>query len=748
MNYFQHRKVHFLCFVIIGLSLLLLTSCAKRTPDSDIQMQVHVTSKDQSQPEAATLKDINLSGKSPITPPEQADYKILEPITEPPHPETKSGKTQYQFDDTSSITVAVENLPLPDFINRIFGDLLQVNYVLSDKVTGREKLSLSLDKKVSPRMLFDTVTEILNRFKISVVEKKGVFYIAPETGRTAPTLGWGEKPADIPVSPGQVRQIVPLRYIDAQTMMNILGNVPGVKTSIVMGQNTLSVIGSRDGVGNVLEYVSAFDQPAMRGRFAAMQRIKYWTPSDLILKLKEILISEGIPWSDTQGRGGVKLINIDRWRLILVFAAEEKWLERVHYWINTLDVPEEAKEGRYFIYFPENSRASDLMTTLQTILGSVSDQNEPPKIQGSETPDAVSQPVAAASTGIQSAVRSVSPFSRTARSNIATTKQGVPTSQSGIGAATGPGLPGLAVDEVRNALILYTDADHYKSIETLLKQLDIMPPQVYIEATVAEVTLTDNLQYGLEWYLKNIDGSQTSILSTKGGLGIGSAGLNFSMVTDSQKYQLLINALAEKELVQVLSSPSITVRDGKSASIVVGTQVPVVTSEVASSNSVTTENTTGVVRSYQYLTTGISLNVTPTVHARGVVTLEIDQDVSEASASGGENPLILNRTLNTEVVAASGQTLVIGGLIKQNNGITNSSVPFFGSLPLLRYLFTNTKDGKNRTELVVMITPYIIRSTLEIEDIQQKIFKNFEHLNLDVSGNKDKKDVKGSASGN
>ena len=707
------------------------------------------------------MKDINFSGKAPnVTPPDQADqadqpdqtdYKILEPIGNI-HPAARSRETQYQFDDMPSITVAVENLPLPDFINRVFGDLLQVNYVLSDKVTDREKLSLSLDKKVSPRMLFDTVMEILNRFKISVVEKEGVFYIGSETGKTAPTLGWGKKPTDIPVSPGQVRQIVPLRYIEAQTMMNIFGSVPGVRMSTVSGQNAISVIGSRDGVENVLEYVSAFDQPAMRGRFVAMQRLKYWTPSDLIPKLKEILKSEGIPWNDTQGQGGVKLINLDRWRLILVFAAEEKWLERVHYWINTLDVPEETKEGRYFIYFPENSRASDLMTTLQTILGVGSDQNES-KNQGSETSAAMSQPVAAPSPGTKSTVRSrsISPFRRAVGSNVSTTKQGEPTSQRGIGATTGSGIHGLAVDEVRNALILYTDADHYKSIETLLKQIDIMPAQVYIEATVAEVTLTDNLQFGLEWYLKNTDGSQTSILSTKGGLGIGSAGLNLSMVTDSQKFQLLINALAEKDLVQVLSSPSITVRDGKSASIVVGTQIPVVTSEVASSNSVTTENTTGVVRSYQYLTTGITLNVTPTVHARDVVTLQIDQDVSEPSASGGENPLILNRTLNTEVVAASGQTLVIGGLIKQNKGITNSSVPFFGSLPLLEYLFTNTKQGTNRTELVVMITPHIIRSTLEIDDIRQKIFKNFEHLNLDVSGNKDnkdKKDVKVSASGN
>jgi type II secretory pathway component GspD/PulD (secretin) len=174
----------------------------------------------------------------------------------------------------------------------------------------------------------------------------------------------------------------------------------------------------------------------------------------------------------------------------------------------------------------------------------------------------------------------------------------------------------VAVDENRNALIIYATPKKYKALESLLKKLDVMPVQVLIEASVAEVTLKDSLKYGLEWFLKNTDGSQTNILRTLGGLGGVGGGLDYSIITDSKKFQLFLNALAQEDMVKILSSPRITVRDGKSASIIVGTEVPVITSE-ATSPDVQEEGTSGIIRSVQYRSTGVSLQVTPSVHARG-----------------------------------------------------------------------------------------------------------------------------------
>jgi len=475
----------------------------------------------------------------------------------------------------------------------------------------------------------------------------------------------------------------------------------------------------REAVIQVLKYVSTFDRPAMRGQFGALLHIDYFSPEELLPQIKEILRTEGLPVAQSQQEGGIQLIALDRWGQVLVFAAEKNWLERVKYWVDLLDVPEKADDRRYFIYFPENSKARDLMNTLKSIAGLPNENLQKAGKDGAENKgEGITSPF------FQPAAQKES----TGESEQSAGKDGGEPSKAG--GLAGTGIPGLAVDEARNALIIYTDAGQYQQIERLLKQLDIMPPQVLIEATVAEVTLTDNLQYGIEWFLKNTDGSQTSVLSTQGGLGLESAGLNFSMVTDSEKFRLLINALAEEELLQVLSSPHVTVRDGKTASINVGTQVPVVVSEVASAQG-TTEESTGVVRAFQYRDTGVSLSVTPIVHARDVITLKISQDVSETSASGGENPLILNRTVSTDVVANSGQTLVIAGLIKENTSNRNSKVPFFGDLPLLGRLFQATNQGMDRSELVVMITPHIIRSNLKLDDIHQEIMKNFNHLKID-----------------
>ncbi|MCK4485761.1 MAG: type II secretion system protein GspD, partial [Desulfobacterales bacterium] len=289
-----------------------------------------------------------------------------------------------------------------------------------------------------------------------------------------------------------------------------------------------------------------------------------------------------------------------------------------------------------------------------------------------------------------------------------------------------------AVDENRNALIIYATPKEYETLKLLLQKLDVMPAQVLLEASVAEVTLTDTLQYGLEWFLKNTARSQTSILRTLGGLGLGSGGLDYSLVTDSEKFQLLLNALAQEGMVKILSSPRITVRDGKSASIIVGTEVPVVTSE-ATTPDIQTEGTSGIIRSVQYRSTGISLNVTPSVHAEEVVTLEISQEVSEAQTnptSGIDSPIILQRTITTEVVAADGQTVLLGGLITENESQTVTKVPVLGSIPIIGHLFKTTSKGYNRTELVIMITPHIIRNTQQIDEMRDAIFESFEHIDI------------------
>ncbi|RJQ72939.1 MAG: hypothetical protein C4519_18360 [Desulfobacteraceae bacterium] len=383
-----------------------------------------------------------------------------------------------------------------------------------------------------------------------------------------------------------------------------------------------------------------------------------------------------------------------------------------------LDTPEKTDERRYFTFFPENSQAVELLETLQTILGLPASGRS----SGAEEASAFNSGLFSPAGG-QAAVG--------LNYGQAAAPSGKASSPEKLAAA---GASSSLVDDIRiaadtgrNAMIIYATPERYRSLETMLRQLDIMPAQILLEATVAEVKLIDNLKYGLEWYLKSRTGSPTEEILTKGAFGLQKfGGLSYSLV--SERYEVLIHALAEEDLVKVLSSPRIMVRDGKTASLTVGDQIPVVTGETARVDS-GGDQTTGVVRSFQYRSTGVTLQVAPTVHAQGIVTLAISQDVSEPGTSGsGENPPILNRTLSTEVVAGSGQTVLLGGLIKENNSRHESKIPLLGDLPGLGHLFKATSRDHDRTELVVMITPHIIRSTQQLDEIGRAILGQFQQL--------------------
>ena len=609
------------------------------------------------------------------------------------------------FSKEKEVSVAVDDMPLPDFIHYIFSDIFHINYVVDSGVKkSKERITLNFNQSTSEYQLFNIVADVLKQHQLSVYVKENVYYIWHDPKTRNIVIGIGATISDIPAAVGEIRQIIPIKYADVQNLFEFLPRSPGIKVIPAIRENMLVVTGTRDQIEQVINIVSVLDRPAMRGRFAGMLRLKYWNPSDMAVKLKEILTQEGIPVTEQQGRKGIYINKLERWGTILFFAAEKGWLERVKYWVRILDVPLDKDESRYFLYFPESSKASELGESLGKILG-----------------------ISESDSAVKSPERAGAAKKETKGKGGASGKKDISKAITMLAGDTR-----IAVDENRNALIIYATPKKYKALESLLKKLDIMPVQVLLEASVAEVTLTDTLQYGLEWFLKNTDQSQTGILRTLGGLGLGGGGLDASLITDSEKFQMLINALAQEDMVKILSSPRVTVRDGKSASIIVGTEVPVITSE-ATSPDIQTEGTSGIIRSVQYRSTGVSLQVTPSVHARGIVTLEITQEVSEAQAnttSDISSPIILNRTITTEVVAGDGQTVLLGGLIKENISQTVTKVPFLGSIPILGYLFKTTSKGSDRTELVIMITPHIIRNTQQIDEMRDAIFDGFEHIGI------------------
>jgi general secretion pathway protein D len=443
-------------------------------------------------------------------------------------------------------------------------------------------------------------------------------------------------------------------------------------------------------------------------------------------KLNEIMAQESIPVTKDPTTKGVQINVLEQRGLLIFFAAEKEWLERIKFWIRTLDTPLASEEKQFFFYFPQNCLAVELGDSLDNIIG-VSQTSKKAKKESSRKSSGTSK-MSASRTG-DAAQKAV----KTPDEKVASTK----TSEPGDGSENFIQDVFATVDEGKNALIIYATQQKYKVVETLLKRLDIMPIQVLLEATIAEITLKDDLKYGLEWflnstrYLNSVGGTITGNMGTLGKLGLGGNIFNYSYISEGLLYQTLINALAQNNLIKILSSPRVTVRDGKTASLVVGKEVPIVTNE--NTSQVITGGNSGIIRAIQYRKTGVSIEVTPMVQAKNVVTLEINQEVSEAqtnTTSDINSPMILNRTINTEVVASDGQTVLLGGLIQEKNSNTINKIPLLGDIPYLGYMFKTTSDSQERTELVLMITPRIIRNTQQIDEMRDAIFGDFHNIGV------------------
>ncbi|HEX9466319.1 MAG TPA: secretin N-terminal domain-containing protein, partial [Alphaproteobacteria bacterium] len=280
----------------------------------------------------------------------------------------------------------------------------------------------------------------------------------------------------------------------------------------------------------------------------------------------------------------------------------------------------------------------------------------------------------------------------------------------------------IVADEKNNALVIRSRPSEYRMIEGALKKLDILPQQILIEATVAEVTLNESLQYGLQWFFKQGGAKTTLSTATTGALTQAFPG--FSAVFGSTSAQAVLNALSDITSVNVVSAPHLMVLDHQTAMLQVGDEVPIATQQAVSTITVGAP----VVNSIQLVSTGVILRVTPRVNANGVATLEIEQEVSAATKTTTSNldtPTIQQRRIRTVVAVGNGETLALGGLIQENKQRGRNGVPFFSEIPLLGALASNTTKSLQRTELLVLLTPTVVHDADDAravtDELQQRI---------------------------
>ncbi|KAF7775480.1 general secretion pathway protein D [Pseudoalteromonas citrea] len=605
-----------------------------------------------------------------------------------------------QFNAADKFQVSVNALPLNDFIHYVLGELLDVSYLIEPRVKAKSTpVTLKLKDAVDAKQLFQLVQEVLAQNSVDITLNEGVFYVYPfekSGSKSERAFGFGRTEASVPNVSSEIIQLVPIKYGVTTGLRNAVSGLVDASIAIDITQSMMTIIGKREQILRALDLLALIDSPMLSNKSIALMSFTYIDSQTFVEKVSELLTNEGIPVvSGPRSSTSLQFVPIEHLGKVVVFATADEIIDRVEYWAAQLDKPATGSEQRFYIYHPKYARATDLGQSLIPLLGGSANTSS----------------------------------SRNAgNTNSANSGQNNGSSQSSSGsnkgaeqgsiAIEGDGIK-LVVDQRANALIFYSTGQYYQELQPILKQLDVMPKQVMMEVVIAEVKLTGNFAKGVQYALeKGTSGSSSGSFNAE-------TGFNYSIVGMSGTIKVNLNQ--SNGLINVLSRPTLLVRDGVSANISVGDDIPT----VGSTTSDPLDNNGRETTTIQYRKTGVDLKVTPTINARGTVIMTIEQSISTVNkeAGGASNtPAIFERSLNTEVVAGNGQTVLLGGLISENNSQGASSIPLLGALPIVGHLFRSDESSTDKTELVVLVTPKIIHSQQDWLKVEQSFKRGLENL--------------------
>lgn len=669
-------------------ALVLLTACGSAPP---VILGPLVRPRAESAPNTRTFADpqdasrLDTEGRATSvqatpTPPPSSRMSTLKPELLPRAPD---GQKQ----EEASITVSFVELPLPNFIQAVYGLILKKTFSLDAAVAARKDLvTLRAAQPQTPTQLENAARLLLKTYGIAVTDLgAGNYRMAPDNAQSgyAPEILRGRALPDVPMRLRPIYQLVELQALRSSEITAWLTKIFGPKVNIIDDgpRNTLILSGQSDDVAAVIAAIEVLDQPVMKGRQSLRINPVFWSAEDLSRKLTEILTTEGYAVAgNPSGNSAVNLIPIQSINAIVVFAANPAVLQHVVKWAEEFDKPSTARGGAggggggYFTYQARYTNAQSLATTMQAVLGE-------------------GQPAAPAQAIPAGAI-------------VVPPPGGVPTPQR-------PSR--VIVNAATNTLIFQGGSDAYTKLLALLQELDKPARSVLIEVTVAEVTLDDSTQLGVEWAFNNSRASGTTLGGTLGGLGIGAGGLTVRRLGSLGDVRLILNLLATSNKANVLSSPRIMARNGETSTIQVGSEIPTITSVQSTSSTLTA---TGVLQSVQYRKTGIILTVKPTIYSGDRIDLDVSQEVSDSTKLGAANsPIIDTRKVETRLSLKDGSPVLLGGLIQQNNSRAETGIPLLKDIPGAGQLFRTNNDTGRKTELLILITPYIISDDLDAQEI-------------------------------
>lgn len=629
------------------------------------------------------------------------------------------------------ITLNFEGVDLREVLKVIFEEILRENYLIDDKVQGR--VTIHTTYPVSSAAVLPILETILQMNGAALVRNGSLYKIVPSAELKDISLTPGVGRGGDTIKAGQGVQIVPLKYISAKEMQKILQTFSSSNEQIHAdnGRNLLILSGSYQKINNLLRTIEMFDVDWLSGMSFGLIPIKYTDAKTLTDELNNIL-GEG---DSSPLTGLIRLIPVQRLNAVMVISQQPKYINEARRLINQFDQgSDKSPDRRLYVYHLKNAKAENIANILQSIFGN---QLAGP---GASSPNGAADPLARANvrsptaTGINLRNSNADSQAKLAKGQPAAGSGAVVGSNAKGSASASSELPATIIaDPDNNAILVMASPMDYHKIKSTIARLDVSPKQVLIEATIAEVVLNDNLSYGVRWFFEGTGGSARPY---QGGLGaplpseIGGDGFSLGIFDTGGELKAFFDILETESSVKFLSAPQIMVIDNQTATFRVGDQIPIVTR----SSQSTTDPNAPIVSEVQYRDTGTLLKVTPRINEGGMVTLEISQEVSNPGATpavgGGGNVSISQRTIESTVIVHDSQSIVLGGLIRENSTDSKGGIPGLMNLPLVGNLFSSTTKDVSRTELIVTLTPKVVRNPREAYEISQELREKIREATL------------------
>lgn len=667
------------------------------TGDADVTSTAAVSAID---PE---MHDPNLSNSAPADEAETDPYELLPGTGNFINRQAarRSGDSSISAGD---VVLNFEKSDLQEVIKTILGDILHVTYMIDPGVSGT--VSLATARPIGIDAVIPTLEALLRMNDAVLTRRDGIYFVAPDSKALIRSMKPKLRPSD---DGGYQILILPLRYAAVGAMQTILQPLLSANGILAVDpeRNHLIIGGTQSELEHVLDTVDIFDVDQMTGMSFGLFVLQTAEATSIRDELQDIF---GV---DAHGplAGMVRFVTIDRLNALIVITPQKKYLADAKDWIERLDRADVTSGLNMYVYRVQNGRADHLADLLSQLFADRA------------------QTLGRSSSG--SGFRSPSPMNAAqagaaAVSNATLSLRGLGDASADVGDVK------IISDSENNSLVIMATRADYAKITSAIRRLDVLPLQVLVEATIVEVSLTDELSYGLQWFFKN--GFPNS--DSKQGLGelfplTVDPSFSYTVTGSAGDTRAVLNLLAADSRLNVISSPSLMVLDNHTATIKVGDQVPVRTSETT---SLATSGADPLITStIQYRDTGVLLEVTPRVNLGGMIVLEITQDVNDVdqtTTSEIDSPTIIQRRITTTVAVQSGETVVLGGLIRENESESNAGIPGLRSIPGIGRLFGSKTTNKLRTELLVLITPTAVTNSAEAREVSREMKRKMSGIDF------------------